>query len=300
MVKINSDKIIGVFVHVILIMCAIVVLYPLYFVLIASFSEPSEVVTGRVVFWIKGFTLDPNRQIFESPEIWIGYRNTICYTLIGTLFSLCITMPAAYAMSRKKLWFKNFFSIFFVIPMYVGGGMLPTYLLVKNLGLLDQWHTQIIVGAFSIYNMIVARIFFQTSIPDSLFEAAEVDGCSQFKQFGMIALPLAKPILAVIALYYAVARWNDWFTTLIYISKKEYYSLQFTLRIVLLSAANALSGVDSRQIGEAEYEYLIRKAYMAEAMKYGIILIAALPMLIIYPFVQKHFVKGVMVGSLKG
>ena len=298
--KINSDKIIGVFVHAILIMCAMIVLYPLYFVVIASFSEPSEVVMGRVVFWIKGFTLDAYRQIFKSDEIWVGYRNTICYTLIGTLLSLCITMPAAYAMSRKKMWFKNFFSIFFVIPMYIGGGMLPLYLLIKNLGLLNQWHTQIIVGAFSIYNMIVARIFFQTSIPDSLFEAAEVDGCSQFRQFGMIALPLSKPILAVIALYYAVGRWNDWFTTLIYISKKEYYSLQFTLRNILLSASNALSGTDARQIGEAEYEYLVRKAYMAEAMKYGIILIAALPMLIIYPFVQKHFVKGVMVGSLKG
>ena len=300
MVKINSDKIIGVIVHAILIMCALIVLYPLYFVVIASFSEPSEVVMGRVVFWIKGFTLDAYRQIFKSDEIWVGYRNTICYTLIGTLLSLCITMPAAYAMSRKKMWFKNFFSIFFVIPMYIGGGMLPLYLLIKNLGLLNQWHTQIIVGAFSIYNMIVARIFFQTSIPDSLFEAAEVDGCSQFRQFGMIALPLSKPILAVIALYYAVGRWNDWFTTLIYISKKEYYSLQFTLRNILLSASNALSGTDARQIGEAEYEYLVRKAYMAEAMKYGIILIAALPMLIIYPFVQKHFVKGVMVGSLKG
>ena len=300
MVKINSDKIIGVIVHAILIMCALIVLYPLYFVVIASFSEPSEVVMGRVVFWIKGFTLDAYRQIFKSDEIWVGYRNTICYTLIGTLLSLCITMPAAYAMSRKKMWFKNFFSIFFVIPMYIGGGMLPLYLLIKNLGLLNQWHTQIIVVAFSIYNMIVALIFFQTSIPDSLFEAAEVDGCSQFRQFGMIALPLSKPILAVIALYYAVGRWNDWFTTLIYISKKEYYSLQFTLRNILLSASNALSGTDARQIGEAEYEYLVRKAYMAEAMKYGIILIAALPMLIIYPFVQKHFVKGVMVGSLKG
>lgn len=300
MVKINSDKVFGIFVHVILILFTFIMLYPLYFMIIASFSEPSEVVQGNVMFWFKGFTLDSYKQIIQTEDIWIGYRNTFVYTFVGTFMAMCLTIPAAFAMSRKCLWKKNWISVFFLVPMYIGGGMLPTYLQIKNLGLLNQPYTQIVLGSFSIYNMIVARNYFQTSIPDSLFEAAEIDGASVFRQFGMIALPLAKPILAVLTLYYATGRWNDFMTSLLYVTKSNYFSLQFILRNILTEASNVLSGIDASTMDLEQYSYYLRRAYLAEAMKYSIIIIASLPMLIMYPFVQKYFVKGVMVGSLKG
>ena len=300
MFKINSDKVFNIIVYLIMIVLLIIFLYPLYFVLIASFSEPAEVVKGNVVFWVQGFTLDSYKQVFKSSEIWIGYRNTIVYTVFGTLLALFMTIPAAFAMSRKKMWNRNVISLFFLITMYIGGGMLPTYLQVKNLGLLNQWYTQIVLGSFSVYNMIVMRNYFQTSIPESLFEAAEIDGGSHFKQLFMIALPLAKPIIAVITLYYAVGRWNNYWDSLVYITKSDYFSLQFVLRNVLLASSNALRELDTSVADMDQIAYLTRKAYLAEAMKYSIIFIAAMPMLIVYPFVQKYFVKGVMVGSLKG
>ena len=300
MIKINSSKVFDIVNYVILTVLMLIFLYPIYFTVIASFSEPYDVVSGEVVLWFKGFTIESYKQVFKTKEIWVGYRNSIVYTVVGTLFAMFMTMPAAYAMSKKKLWGRGIFSTFFLITMYFGGGLLPTYLLIKNMGLLNQPYTQIVLGAFSVYNMIVARTYFQSSIPESLYEAAEIDGCSQIKQFFMIALPLAKPIIAVLTLYYAVGRWNDFMTSLIYVSKTQYYSLQHVLRMILIQNANALSGIDASAMEATEVEYLLRKQYMAEAMKYSVILIASLPMLIIYPFVQKHFVKGVMIGALKG
>ena len=300
MIKINSSKVFDIVNYVILTVLMLIFLYPIYFTVIASFSEPYDVVSGEVILWFKGFTIESYKQVFKTKEIWVGYKNSIVYTVVGTLFAMFMTMPAAYAMSKKRLWGRGIFSTFFLITMYFGGGLLPTYLLIKNMGLLNQPYTQIVLGAFSVYNMIVARTYFQSSIPESLYEAAEIDGCSQIKQFFMIALPLAKPIIAVLTLYYAVGRWNDFMTSLIYVSKTQYYSLQHVLRMILIQNANALSGIDASAMEATEVEYLLRKQYMAEAMKYSVILIASLPMLIIYPFVQKHFVKGVMIGALKG
>lgn len=281
-------------------MLTVILAYPLYFTVIASFSEPYEVVSGNVVLWFKGFTLDGYKNVFENGKIWMGYRNTFVYTLFGTLLNLFLTIPAAYALSKSYMWKRNLFTLYFIIPMYFSGGLLPTYLQVKNLGLLNKPYSLIVIGGISIYNMVVARTYFQSSIPESLYEAAEIDGCSQYGQFFRIAMPLSKPIIAVITLYYAVAHWNNYYDSLIYTTKEKYYSLQMVLRNILLENQNALSNIGSNITDSEQLLSFMEKAYLAESMKYSIIFIASLPMLILYPFIQKYFVKGVMIGAVKG
>ena len=298
--KLKSDKTFTVVNYTLLAILTLIILYPLYFTVIASISEPYEVVSGNVVLWPKGFTLESYAQIFHNEEIWTGFRNSTLYTVFGTMMSLILTIPAAYALSKKNLWGRGIITTYFVIIMYFSGGLLPTYLVVRDLGLLNQPYTLVIIGSFSVYNMVVARTYYQSSIPESLYEAAEIDGCSGFGQFFWIAIPLSKPIIAVIALYYAVGRWNDFYNSLVYITNSDYYSLQQILRNILLESQNALSAINGDTMSSEEMAYFMRRAYLAEAMKYAIIFVSSLPMLLIYPLVQKHFVKGVMVGSVKG
>ena len=300
MKKRKKISVTDIVVYTILMLIALVILYPLYFTVIASFSEPYEVVNGNVFLWIKGFTLDSYKQVFQMKEIWVGYRNTIFYTVCGTMLALFLTLPAAYALSKKFLALRNLVVAYFMITMYFGGGLLPTYLQVKNMHLINKPYTLIIIGAFSVYNLIVAKTYFGTSIPGSLYEAAEIDGCTQFRQFVRIALPLAKPIIAVITLYYAVGYWNCYFNALIYVSDSDYYTLQLVLTTILSASSKALTGLNSETVDNMEvWVDAMRKQYIAEAMKYSIIIIASLPMLIIYPFIQKYFVKGIMLGSVK-
>jgi putative aldouronate transport system permease protein len=299
--RFDIDKLINVVIVIIMVLIVFVMIYPLYFVIIASVSEPVSVVAGDVVLWPKGFSFNSYLAVFSEESIWIGYRNSIFYTLFGTLFAMVLTIPASYVLSKKNLRFRGIITTYFIINMFFGGGLLPTYLVVKNLHLLNKPWTLVILGAFSIYNMIVARTFFQTSIPESLYEAAEIDGCSsEFGKFIRIALPLSKPILAVIALYYAVGKWNDYYTGLVYTTNPDLYPLQLVLRTILLENANRLANIDPSLLSGEELMYLSKQAYLAEAMKYSIIFIASFPMLVAYPFVQKHFVKGVMIGSVKG
>lgn len=298
--KLKSDKTFTVVNYTLLAILTLIILYPLYFTVIASISEPYEVVSGNVVLWPKGFTLESYAQIFHNEEIWTGFRNSTLYTVFGTMMSLILTIPAAYALSKKNLWGRGIITTYFVIIMYFSGGLLPTYLVVRDLGLLNQPYTLVIIGSFSVYNMVVARTYYQSSIPESLYEAAEIDGCSGFGQFFRIAIPLSKPIIAVIALYYAVGRWNDFYNSLVYITNSDYYSLQQILRNILLESQNALSAINGDTMSSEEMAYFMRRAYLAEAMKYAIIFVSSLPKLLIYPLVQKHFVKGVMVGSVKG
>ena len=298
--KLKSDKTFTVVNYTLLAILTLIILYPLYFTVIASISEPYEVVSGNVVLWPKGFTLESYAQIFHNEEIWTGFRNSTLYTVFGTMMSLILTIPAAYALSKKNLWGRGIITTYFVIIMYFSGGLLPTYLVVRDLGLLNQPYTLVIIGSFSVYNMVVARTYYQSSIPESLYEAAEIDGCAGFGQFFRIAIPLSKPIIAVIALYYAVGRWNDFYNSLVYITNSDYYSLQQILRNILLESQNALSAINGDTMSSEEMAYFMRRAYLAEAMKYAIIFVSSLPMLLIYPLVQKHFVKGVMVGSVKG
>lgn len=298
----KSDRIFDIVNVTLIALLLVVMIYPIYFTVIASLSDPYAVVNGEVFVWIKGFTLDAYKAALEESRIWIGYRNSIFYTLVGTMLSLAITVPGAYTLSKKNLPGRGLLATYFIIPMYFGGGLIPTYLIVRDLNLLNTGHTLIVLGALSIYNMIVTRVYFQSSIPEALYESARIDGAGDFRMFWAIALPLAVPIIAVIALFYAVGRWNDYYTALIYVSSDRYYPLQMMLRSVLLSYeqgfsmnSDAMRGMTAEQIA-----WLSKKQYVAQAMKYALIFIASAPLLMLYPFVQKYFIKGIMIGSLKG
>ncbi len=221
-----SDKVFDVCNNTLMLVLIFVAAYPLYFIIIASFSDPYEVINGSVYLLPTGFTFESYINVFREKRIWSGYSNTIFYTLFGTLFNLMLTIPAAYILSKKRLIGRKFLTFYFLIPMYFSGGLVPTYLQVKNLGLMDKPYTLIFLGGISIYNLIVTRIFFATSIPEELYESADIDGASQFRIFFQIALPLSKSILAVMALFYAVTHWNSYFNAMIYISNDKYQPLE--------------------------------------------------------------------------
>jgi putative aldouronate transport system permease protein len=295
--KLNRITLYDVLIALIVVMITVLVVYPLYYTVIASFSDPNEVYAGNTFVWIKGFTVDAYRNILKEKEIWVGYRNTIFYTLTGTLYNLFLTIPAAYVMTKKDLPFRGFISWFFFLTMYVSGGMIPGYFLVKSLGLINNPLVMIVGAGVSCYNLIVTRQYFSTSIPSDLYEAAYIDGADDGRCFVRIALPLAKPIVAVMALYYGVGRWNDYYTGLLYIYKSKYFSLQQVLNKILNSNLELKidDGMDSDMIA-----YALRQYHAAQGMKYSIIFIGCLPLLIAYPFLQKYFAKGIMIGSVKG
>ena len=283
-----------------LVILLVVLIYPLYFTIIASISEPSDVITGNVVFWPKGITMESYEMAFHETRIWLGYRNSVIYTILGTLFNLFLTIPSGYFLSKKELPGRQVVNVYFLITMYFGGGLIPTYILVKSLGMLDKWYTLVLLGGISIYNVIITRVFFQNNIPNDLYESAFIDGASDFRAFFSIALPLAKPIIAVMALYYSVGHWNGYFTALVYISKQVLQPLQIVLRSILLQNELALQAIDPNSLDEDMVVALARRAYVASTMKYALIFIASAPLLVAYPFVQKYFVQGAMIGSLKG
>lgn len=279
----------------------LITIYPLYYTVIASLSDPGAVAGGKVVWRPVKMTLDAYRQVFAYKPIWNGYANSFYYTVFGTAFNIFLTIPAAYALSKKRLPFRNLMMTVFLITMYFGGGLVPTYLLVKKMNLLDTRMILILIGGLSVYNLIVSRVYFSTSITEALYEAAQIDGAGEYRKFFSIALPLAKPILAVMVLYYAVGRWNNYFDALIYVSDKNLEPLQLVLRRVLILNQNALnsevlknSNVTTEALAES-----VKRAQAAYTMKYAMVFIGSLPLLILYPFVQKYFVKGVMIGAVK-
>lgn len=276
----------------------IIVLYPLYYCIIASFSDPEQVSLGNTVFMIKGFSTEAYRNVLKEDQIWVGYRNTIIYTVLGTVYNLVLTIPIAYAMTKKYLPFRNLISWYFFITMYFSGGMIPTYLLMKDLKLINNPLVLVIGAGVSCYNMIVTRQYFSATIPQDIYEAAGIDGASEMTSFLKIALPLAKPILAVMALYYGVAHWNSYYNALLYIRDKEYYPLQLVLRGILITNQLAMNAAETMDVETASY--MLHKAQLAQTMKYAVVFIASAPLLIVYPFLQKYFVKGMMVGSVKG
>lgn len=293
--RIQAFDVINVF---LISLITIVIVYPLYFCIIASFSEPNQVALGNTLLWIKDFTLEPYKYVFEEEQIWIGYRNSIIYTLFGTLYNLVLTIPLAYALSKSYLPFRNAVSWYFFLTMYFAGGMIPTYMVIKDLGLVDNPLVMIIGSGVSCYNMIVTRQFFTNSIPNELYEAAFIDGASEMKSFFTIGLPLAKPIIAVMALYYGTSHWNSYYSALLYIRDKAYQPLQLVLRNILMSSEMAMGAMENADADTIAY--LVRRAEMAQGMKYAVIFIASAPLLMIYPFIQKHFEKGVMIGAVKG
>lgn len=276
----------------------LITLYPLIYVLSASFSDPDAVSGGRMVLWPVGFTLQGYEYIFKYQEIWSGYANTLFYTVFGTLFALLITIPCAYALSRRDLKGRGAVMMYFMITMYISGGMIPGYLNVQSLGLVDTRLFMIITGGLSVYNMIVARTFFSNSIPWELHEAARIDGASDFTTFFRIVLPLSKPILVVLMLYYGVAQWNSYFTAMMYLTDRAKFPLQLILKEILISSQISQSSIEG--LTAEDISQIFQQEKIANLLKYGVIVVSSVPMLIIYPFLQKFFAKGVMIGSVKG
>ena len=288
-----------VFIYAFVTLITLIILYPLYFCVIASFSDPNAVALGDTILWCRGFTLEAYKLVFRETQIWVGYRNSFLYMVAGTAYNICLTIPAAYVCSKKYLPGRKFILWFFFLTMYIGGGLIPTYLWKRQLGLVNNPLVMIVGAGVSGYYMIVVRQYFLTSIPVSLYEAAEIDGASEFVRFIRIALPLAKPIIAVITLYYAFAIWNSYYTALIYLKKQSQWPLQLVLRQILIANENALSNAGDTIHDDTYTEYLVYRLYQVRGMKYAIILIASIPMLVMYPFVSRYFMQGVMIGSVK-
>jgi putative aldouronate transport system permease protein len=274
----------------------IIVLYPLIFVISASISDPSLVSQGKVVLLPKGLNFDGYRRVLEYDDIWLGYRNTIFYTIAGTLISLALTLTAAYPLARRDFVGRNVFVIYFTITMFFSGGLIPTYMVVKALGMRNTVFSQILLGAVSFMNIVIVRTFYQTSIPEELQQAAQIDGCSYARLFTSIILPLAKPVIAVMALFYGVGRWNSYFTALIYLSDRNLYPLQMILREILI-----INEINMEMLmTEGELEVIHKRVELATLLKYCVIIVSTLPVIMAYPFLQKYFVKGIMVGAIKG
>ena len=296
-----SNGIFNIVIYVLLLFLAVIMLYPLLFVLSVSFSDPKAVAGGEMLLLPVRPSLEGYRYLMQYKEIWVGYLNTIFYMFLGTLLNLAATLPCAYAMSRKDLRGQKYLMIFFMITMYFSGGMIPGYLNIKSLGLLDTRSIILINGLVSTFNLIVARTYFLTAIPWEIQEAAVIDGCNDFQIFGKIIFPLSKAITVVMTLYYGVGRWNSYFTEMIYLKDRGKFPLQLFLREILTKSTFAKTAMaDGMSFSAEQMMALIKQADTANMIKYGVIVISALPMLIIYPFLQKYFEQGVMIGSVKG
>ncbi|OLS35897.1 carbohydrate ABC transporter permease [Bacillus sp. MRMR6] len=289
----KEDKVFDVINVFLVAMIVLLVIYPLYFIVIASISNPNMIYEGKVWFLPKELTFEGYERILRDSKIWLGYKNSIVYTVVGTIVNVSFTLMAAYALSRKDLYGRNTIMFLFLMTMFFSGGLIPTYLVVKNLGLLNTMWALILPKAVAVWNVIVAKTFFESTIPGELLEASRIDGCNDVKFFWKIVLPLSKPIVAVMVLFYAVGHWNSYFDALIYLNNENLYPLQLILRNILIqnqASTMMISDLDS----------LAAKQRVSELIKYGVIIVSSLPLLIVYPFVQKYFVKGVMIGGIKG
>ncbi|MGI6215264.1 MAG: carbohydrate ABC transporter permease [Christensenellales bacterium] len=292
-IRSKKDLIFDITVYVLLCAAMLIVLYPLYFVVIASFSDPLEVLAGNVTWRPVGFSTEAYKMVFKDSKVMTGYKNTILYTLIGTALNMALTVAAAYPLSRRSLRGKNFTLKMMVFTMFFSGGLIPTYLHISKLGLLNTFSVMILPTAISTYNVMIMRTFFINSIPYELEEAAYVDGASHMRSLVSIIIPLSKPILAVMVLFYAVNHWNAYFSALIYLSDEKRYPLQLVLRSILIqnqASEESLVNVQST------FNRMLR----GETIKYALIIVASAPVLCLYPFLQKYFVQGIMVGSIKG
>ncbi|MCI1219302.1 MAG: carbohydrate ABC transporter permease [Bifidobacterium sp.] len=291
--KTVSDWIVDTIIAVIIAVIVAAVIYPLWFIVIASFSDPTAVAQGQVSILPKGFSVQGYAKILTDSRIWIGYRNTILYTVVGTAVNLIVTIPAAFALSRREFKPRRIIMFLFAFTMFFSGGLIPSYLLMKQLGLLNSMWVFILPGAFGVYNMIIARSFFESSIPEELRDSARVDGVSYFGFFFKIVLPLSSAVLAVIGLYCFVGHWNDFFTGLIYIRNQDQQPLQNVLQMILI-ANQANNGANNASMTASEAQNF------ADQIKFGIIIVSTVPLLVLYPFLQKYFNKGVMIGAVKG
>lgn len=296
----RGSRFFQVTVNVLLLLFLLIELYPIIYVISCSFSNPDAVAAGEVILFPRGFTLNGYRHVFGYTEIWIGYANTIFYTVLGTSINLAVTLPCAYALSRKELVGRKYIMVFFMITMYVGGGLIPSYLNMKSFGLVNNRAGLIILGALSVYNLIVARTFFANTIPYEITEAARIDGCDDFSIFRKIVMPLSKPITVVMILYYGIGHWNSYFNAMIYLEDRTKFPLQMFLREILLQEKVLNEALTAGNASVEEMAFLVEMAKSAELVKYCVIIVATVPMMVVYPRLQKYFEKGVMIGSVKG
>jgi putative aldouronate transport system permease protein len=294
----SFDRIFNIIIQIIAILLLLVFAIPILNVIAASFSSPSALMSGKVWIWPVEFSLESYEMMFSIEQIWVGYANSIFYTVVGTFINLLFTVLAAYPLSKKDLMGRSFIMGLFTFTMFFSGGLVPSYMLIRSLGMLNTRWALIIPGALSVYNMIIARTFFSSTIPPELFDAADIDGSNDLKTIFYLVLPLSGPILAVLGLYYAVGHWNSYFNALVYLTDHYKYPLQLVLRDYLLNSKMLEEIINtSGGLGSAAVADMMAKK---EVLKYSLIVVAALPMIIIYPFIQRFFIQGVMVGSLKG
>ncbi len=278
---------------IILLLCA----YPIWYVIICSISSPYYINNGQVLLWPKGVTLEGYAAVFQEPSVLIGYRNSILYTVFGTLLALIVTLPAAYAVSRNDFVGHNFFMAVITFTMFFSGGMIPAYLVVQRLGLINSPFCLIVLGTVSAYDVILCRTFFQNSIPHELQDAAEIDGCSNFKLFVSVILPLSKPIIAVMVLFIAVGKWNNYFTALLYLTNPNLQPLQLVLYNLLLKSDTLAKMIEQGVVDAGDVQ---KSMNIQQLIRYSLIVTASVPVMLLYPLIQKYFVKGVMIGSVKG
>ena len=289
----KDDKIYYTIIHIILGILLLTIIYPLIYIVSSSFSSPTAVSAGRVILWPVDLSLEGYKAVFENKDVLTGYGNTILYTVLGTLINVSFTMIAAYPLASRKLPGKSFFMLLFTCTLNFNGGMIPTNILIRDLHMIDTIWALIIPGAVSVYNLMIARTFVQSSIPQELYEAAELDGCSDARYFFSMVLPLSKAIIAVLVLFYAIGHWNAYFNAFLYLNDRAKFPLQLILREILIA-----NSINNSQI--VDPEIAAAKQGMAELLKYSLILVSTVPVMCLYPFVQKYFVKGVMIGSVKG
>lgn len=289
-----SDKAFDVVNTIGVVLITIIIIYPLIFVISASISDPTAVNSGKMWLWPVDITFLGFQKVFENDAIWLGYRNTIFFTLVGTLFHLFILLPCAYALSRRELLWKKYILWIILFTMLFNGGLIPTYLVVKGLGMLDTIWAMVIPGVIGAWSILVAKTFFEQTIPEQLVEASKIDGATHVQIFKKVVLPLSLPIIAVMSLFHAVALWNQYFNALIYLSSENLFPLQLILRRILI-----LSEMDATSGGGGAADSFIDQVQAASLIKYAVIIVSALPLLVVYPFLQRFFVKGVLIGSVK-
>lgn len=287
-----GDRVFDIAMYTIAVLLIIICLYPMYFILIASISSPSDVSAGNIVFYPKGITFKGYAKLFEYKELWVGYRNTVLYAVVGSVINLAVNISAAYALSRKDLVGRKLITVFFLIPMFFTGGLIPTYMNIQAYNLHDTFWVMVLPFSVITYYIIVARTFFKNSLPDDMLEAAQIDGCGNLRFFFQIALPLSKAVIAVIFLWSAVGHWNSYFNALIYLRNPDLQPLQIILRNILINNQT----ISAMTTGSAATE----AKQFADLIKYAVIVISSAPIMCLYPFVQKYFNQGIMVGSLKG
>lgn len=286
----KDDKFFRIIVGITLGLVAMIVLYPIYFIIIASISDPDAVLAGKVIIFPVDINFEGYVKIFQRSDIWKGYLNTIVYTVLTVIISLLVTIPAGWALSRKTLLGKKFLMIYFIIPMFFGGGLIPFYNVMSGLGLTNTMWSIVLPATLSVWNLFMCRTFFESSIPDGLIEAAKIDGAGPFRTFLMVVIPVSKAIIAVMALYYAVGQWNSYFNAMIFLQDESKYPLQLILKEILIASESTVGGSG---------ETILQQYRLANQLKYVSVIVSSLPVLMLYPFVQKYFAQGVMIGSLK-